>query len=161
MGKSFLIILGLYLLYYTGNIIYDLFLKKEEVIETENSEQSFSLSELAEQNQNTPISVGIEDVETLSTPKSFEKEEYDFLSINQEPKNLEELQKKYEDENQLYEEDKTHLGEQSEEKQSIVDKPIKSLRLQDIVNDINTRIKLVANYEGQKVYHIHRNVNPN
>ena len=103
MGKSFLIIFGVYFLYYTGNILYDLFLKKEKIVETENNEQSFSLSELADQYQEKPISVEIEDVENIRTPQSFENEPYDFLSANEEPQSMEDLQKKYEDENQLNE----------------------------------------------------------
>ena len=37
---------------------------------------------------------------------------------------------------------------------SIIDKPIKSLSIKDLLNDANTKLKMVANYEGQKVYNI-------
>lgn len=156
MGKSFLIIFGVYFLYYMGNILYDLFLKKEKIIETENNEQNFSLSELADLHQESPIYVEIEDVENIRTPQSFENESYDFLSANEEPQIMENLQKKYEDENQL---EKIEHIETSQEKEvekttSIIDQPIKSLSIKDLLNDANTKIKMVANYDGQKVYHI-------
>ena len=48
------IILGLYFLYYVGMVIYDLFLKKEKVVEAENSEQNYSISDFAQQNKETP-----------------------------------------------------------------------------------------------------------
>lgn len=156
MGKSFLIIFGVYILYYTGNILYDLFLKKEKVVETENNEQSFSLSELADQHQEKPISVEIEDVENIRTPQSFENEPYDFLSANEEPQSMEDLQKKYEDENQLNEMEHSETPQEKieEKTNSIIDKPIKSLSIKDLLNDANTKVKMVANYEGQKVYNI-------
>jgi len=74
------IILGLYFLYYVGMVIYDLFLKKEKVVEAENSEQNYSISDFAQQNKETPVVVGIEDVENIRTPKSYEEIQEPFLS---------------------------------------------------------------------------------
>ena len=162
------IILGLYLLYYVGMVIYDLFLKKEKVIEADNNEQNFSLSEFAEQQYQEPISVGIEDVEDIRMPKSFESEENISLSANEESQMMEDLQKKYEDEKHFEKEtivDEPIEKQFSEEKPQqeisnpkpfIVDQPIKTLNLENIVNDINTRIKMVSNFDGHKVYHIQK-----
>lgn len=151
--KSIPIILGLYILYYAGNIIYDLFLKKEKIIETENNEQSFSLSELKE----NPTVVGIEDVENIITPKSYEETEDTFLSANDENQDIEKLKSKFEEESNLNEEKPSTIVEnkvEQNEKSSIVDKPILSKSIKNILSDIDTRVKMVANYEGQKVYHI-------
>lgn len=151
--KSISIILGLYILYYAGNIIYDLFLKKEKIIETENNEQSFSLSELKE----NPTVVGIEDVENIITPKSYEETEDTFLSANDENQDIEKLKSKFEEESNLNEEKPSTIVEnkvEQNEKSSIVDKPILSKSIKNILSDIDTRVKMVANYEGQKVYHI-------
>ena len=156
------IILGLYFLYYVGMVIYDLFLKKEKVVEAENSEQNYSISDFAQQNKETPVVVGIEDVENIRTPKSYEEIQEPFLSATDENQDIEKLKNKYEDENKLEEEEmeiaenKTESEEQTENKNpSIADKPISNLKIKDILNHINTKVKMVANYNGQKVYHIH------
>lgn len=156
------IILGLYFLYYVGMVIYDLFLKKEKVVEAENSEQNYSISDFAQQNEETPVVVGIEDVENIRTPKSYEEIQEPFLSATDENQDIEKLKSKYEDENKLEEEEmeiaenKTESEEQTENKNpSIADKPISNLKIKDILNHINTKVKMVANYDGQKVYHIH------
>lgn len=156
------IILGLYFLYYVGIVIYDLFLKKEKVVEAENSEQNYSISDFAQQNKETPVVVGIEDVENIRTPKSYEEIQEPFLSATDENQDIEKLKNKYEDENKLEEEEmeiaenKTESEEQTENKNpSIADKPISNLKIKDILNHINTKVKMVANYDGQKVYHIH------
>ena len=156
------IILGLYFLYYMGMVIYDLFLKKEKVVEAENSEQNYSISDFAQQNKETPVVVGIEDVENIRTPKSYEEIQEPFLSATDENQDIEKLKSKYEDENNLEEEEmkiaenKIEPEEQIENKNpSIADKPISNLKIKDILNHINTKVKMVANYDGQKVYHIH------
>jgi hypothetical protein len=150
------IILGLYFLYYVGIVIYDLFLKKEKVVEAENSEQNYSISDFAQQNKETPVVVGIEDVENIRTPKSYEEIQEPFLSATDENQDIEKLKNKYEDENKLEEEEMEIAEEQTENKNpSIADKPISNLKIKDILNHINTKVKMVANYDGQKVYHIH------
>ena len=156
------IILGLYFLYYVGMVIYDLFLKKEKVVEAENSEQNYSISDFAQQNKETPVVVGIEDVENIRTPKSYEEIQEPFLSATDENQDIEKLKNKYEDENKLEEEEmeiaENKIGPevQTENKNpSIADKPISNLKIKDILNHINTKVKMVANYDGQKVYHIH------
>ena len=150
------IILGLYFLYYVGMVIYDLFLKKEKVVEAENSEQNYSISDFAQQNKETPVVVGIEDVENIRTPKSYEEIQEPFLSTTDENQDIEKLKNKYEDENKLEEEEMEIAEEQTENKNpSIADIPISNLKIKDILNHINTKVKMVANYDGQKVYHIH------
>ena len=156
------IILGLYFLYYVGMVIYDLFLKKEKVVEAENSEQNYSISDFAQQNKETPVVVGIEDVENIRTPKSYEEIQEPFLSATDENQDIEKLKNKYEDENKLEEEEmeiaenKIEPEMQTENKNpSIADKPISNLKIKDTLNHINTKVKMVANYDGQKVYHIH------
>ena len=156
------IILGLYFLYYVGMVIYDLFLKKEKIVEAENSEQNYSISDFAQQNKEIPVVVGIEDVENIRTPKSYEEIQEPFLSATDENQDIEKLKSKYEDENKLDEEEmeiaenKIEPEVQTENKNpSIADKPISNLKIKDILNHINTKVKMVANYDGQKVYHIH------
>ena len=75
MTKFLIILISLYVLYYIGNIVYDLFMKKESTLVTEESDV-FSLVEFEEQNRGDVTTVGIEDVENLNTPKSFNKKEF-------------------------------------------------------------------------------------
>ena len=86
MTKFLIILIALYILYYIGNIVYDLFIKKESTLVTEESDV-FSLAEFEEQNRDDVTTVGIEDVENLKTPKSFNKREFPVnndLSENRE-----------------------------------------------------------------------------
>ena len=64
MAKFIIILLVLYVIYYTGNIVYDLFIKKDNSLITEESDV-FSIMEFEEQNRDDVTSVGIEDVTDL------------------------------------------------------------------------------------------------
>lgn len=93
--------MAVYLLYYVGNILHDLFLKKEEVYKEETEE--FSLSEISEQYEDLTKNVGIEDVENLNTPKSFNKNPIysDITEENEERQDLEYLRELFESEHDL------------------------------------------------------------
>lgn len=114
MIKISLAILTVYLLYYAGNIVYDLFLKKDKKSNEDETEE-FSLSEISEE-QGFVSSVGIEDVENLNTPKSFNKNPIQRDGINEtteERQDLERLRQLFESEQDLDESDfsKENLSE--------------------------------------------------
>jgi len=98
--------LAVYLMYYAGNIAYDLFLKKEKETYKEETEE-FSLSEISEQYEDVAKSIGIEDVENLKTPKSFQKNQIhsDFSEGKDERQDLEYLRQLFESEQDLDEPD--------------------------------------------------------
>lgn len=102
MIKISLCILAVYLTYYAGNILYDLFLKKEKETYQEETEE-FSLSEISEQYEDLTKNVGIEDVENLNTPKSFNKNPIhsDITEGNEERQDLEYLRELFESEQDL------------------------------------------------------------
>ncbi|MEZ7508655.1 hypothetical protein QO190_05505 [Cloacibacterium sp. Arc13] len=102
MIKISLCILAVYLTYYAGNILYDLFLKKEKEIYKEETEE-FSLSEISEQYEDLTATIGIEDVENLNTPKSFNKNPVhsDITEGNEERQDLEHLRELFESEQDL------------------------------------------------------------
>ena len=102
MIKISLAILAVYLIYYAGNILYDLFLKKEKATYKEDTEE-FSLSEISEQYEDLTKNVGIEDVENLNTPKSFNKNPLhsDITEGNEERQDLEYLREQFESEQDL------------------------------------------------------------
>lgn len=98
--------MAVYLMYYAGNIIYDLFLKKEKGTDKEDMEE-FSLSEISEQYEASARNIGIEDVENLNTPKSFNKNliHSDITEGNEERQDLEYLRELFESEQDLDEPD--------------------------------------------------------
>ncbi len=83
MINIFLTILAVYLLYYAGNIVYDLFLKKDAALK-ENEAEEYALTEFTEQHKTEIKSVSIDDVEHLNTPNSFNTKEL-FSSNGEEP----------------------------------------------------------------------------
>lgn len=83
MIKIFLTILSIYLLYYAGNIVYDLFLKKDNALK-EDEAKEYALAALTEQDKAEIKAVSIDDVEHLNTPNSFNTKEL-FSSNGEEP----------------------------------------------------------------------------
>lgn len=102
MIKISLCILAVYLTYYAGNILYDLFLKKEKETYKEETEE-FSLTEISEQYENLTATIGIEDVENLNTPKSFNKNVIysNITEGNEERQDLDYLRDLFESEQDL------------------------------------------------------------
>ena len=87
-------------MYYAGNILYDLFLKKEKAIYKEETEE-FSLSAISEQYEDLTATIGIEDVENLNTPRSFNKNQIHPDFIDEERQDLEYLRERFESEQDL------------------------------------------------------------
>lgn len=102
MIKISLTILAVYLIYYAGNILYDLFLKKEKGVYKEET-QEFSLSEISGQYEELTATIGIEDVENIKTPKSFNKKELIPIPVEEsdERQDLQSLKKQFESEQNL------------------------------------------------------------
>ncbi len=102
MTKIFLTILVLYLLYYTGNIVYDLFLKKDNALK-EDEAQEYALAALSEQDKAEIKAVRIDDVEHLNTPNSFNTKEL-FSSNGEEadePHDLDHWRRRFESEQDI------------------------------------------------------------
>lgn len=72
MRDFIIIVLALYILYYAGNIVYDLFIKKSKVDE-EQEEQIINIEGIdMEENVSN---IKIDDVEELNTPQQFTNDE--------------------------------------------------------------------------------------
>lgn len=101
MLKISLTILTIYLLYYAGNIVYDLFLKQDKKKNEEETEE-FSFSGILDVQKDISI-IGIEDVENLNTPKSFNRNPIQGDSIEniEERQDLERLRQLFESEQDL------------------------------------------------------------
>lgn len=102
MIKIFLIILAIYLIYYAGNIVYDLFLKKDSAAKEEEA-QEYALTALTEQDKAEIKAVSIDDVEHLNTPNSFNTKEQFSSSEREpdEPHDLEHWRQKFESEQDI------------------------------------------------------------
>lgn len=145
MIKFSLLLLTAYVLYYAGNIIYDLFIKKEATIHQEESE-IFSLSDLTDKKEDPKV-VGIEDVENLNTPQSFTKKEIiPSPSEDEERLSLDELRQRFESEQDLND---ISDSEPEKEKEALKEK---DSNWQNILNLSETMVQLVSNIDGHKVY---------
>ena len=140
-------LLTAYVLYYAGNIIYDLFLKKAPNTNQEESEV-FSLSDFTDKKEDAKI-VGIEDVENLITPQSFTKKEVipKPSSEDEERLSLDELRQRFESEQDL-----DDISDSEPEKKKETPKE-KDSNWQNILNLSETMVQLVSNIDGHKVYH--------
>ena len=175
MTKFLIILLALYILYYIGNIIYDLFIKKESTLVTEESDV-FSLAEFEEQNRDAVTTVGIEDVENLNTPKSFNKKEFPVdIEISEEREDIEVWRRRFESEQNIdsFDLDAVESGVvhndtndvtaaennepefvdhvNTEDTSKILRKIIKE-RWYQMLNDAETTVQMISNTNGHKVY---------
>lgn len=144
------LLIGLYTVYYLGNIVYDLFLKKDKTLITEEKEE-YSLEDVV---SNTPMQVNIDDVEEMIIPNSFQKSDVPQEAENYRP-DIEELRRQFESEEEidsdLVKETKSEeiLTSQNQEE----DKKTSRNDWQAIMKLSETTVQMVANYDGQKVYH--------
>ena len=175
MLKYSLILLGAYLLYYAGNIVYDLFLKKEKTLHTDATEE-FSLADFAESESLPPSSIGIEDVENIRTPKSFLKSEIQISQVQntfEENPDLEELRRRFESEQDIDgfdndDEPVKNTTENTEVVQSknnenyqnhIQEEPASSIQKSNknkwyqLLNLAETSVQMISHNDGYKIYH--------
>ena len=169
MAKFIIILLVLYVIYYTGNIVYDLFIKKDNSLITEESDV-FSLSDFEEQNRSDVTTVGIEDVENLNTPRSFNKKEFPINDKpSQERQNIDVLRQRFESEQDIDSFDPSAINQNNEEEKyqseihedeeiespkedKVLAKKANKEMFDDFLNLAETLVQLVSNNKGHKVY---------
>lgn len=78
MGKVLIITGLLYLLYYTGNVVYDLFIKKQIVSSNENDGELISLENIIEEIPNSVTNIYEDEVENLNLPSSYDYNEMEL-----------------------------------------------------------------------------------
>lgn len=157
MGK-FLIIIGIiYFLYYAGMIIYDLFIKKEVVVNPDDT-QVFSVGDYAEENREELKAVEIEDVENINTPKSYIKKEVSRVDeTTEEAPDIDELRKKFEAEENI---DFETSREEDIQKEEIIElvpqngKDAKKTNFHELLNLAETQVQVVASQDGRKIYQV-------
>ena len=176
MTKFLIIVTALYFLYFIGNIVYDLFLKKEATISTQETDV-FSLVEFEEQNRGEVTTVGIDDVENLNTPNSFSKKEFPIIrELSEERQDLEmwrqrfaseqnmdsfdfgsvkaEVQNKIADE-LMYTKSKEPVllqNENTEDEANQIRRKIYEKKWEQLWNNAETTVQMISNNNGHKVY---------
>lgn len=99
MGKVLIITCIVYLLYYAGNVAYDLFIKKPPVVRNENDGEIISLGEIIEDEITNVQSIKEEDVENLNTPSSYIIEDEEALFSDEENSNTQ--KERYDEEREI------------------------------------------------------------
>lgn len=176
MTKFLIILLVLYFLYYIGNIVYDLFVKKESTLVTEEI-NVFSLLEFEEQNRDAVTTVGIEDVENLNTPKSFNKKEFPVdTEISEEREDIEVWRQRFESEQDMDSfdsgsvklEGKNKMADElidienneavllnsqnTEDEANQIRRKTYERKWMQLWNDAETTVQMISNKNGHKVY---------
>lgn len=127
MGKVILITGILYLLYYVGNIVYDLFIKKPIVVHNENEGELISIGAILE-NESEPVkNIREEEVEDLNTPNSYQLDDEELLFSDNDQNSHKE---RFEEENEIEQFSLTetqeagteNLNSQTEEKKALEEK---------------------------------------
>ena len=175
MLKYSFILLAVYFLYYAGNVVYDLFLKKEKTVHTDDTEE-FSLADFAQSESLPPSSVGIEDVENIRTPKSFLKSEIPTAQAQntfEENPDLEELRRRFESEQDLdgfdqleepiknttenieaiqSKNNENHQNHTQEEQGLSIQKSNRN-KWHQLLNLAETSVQMISHNDGYKIYH--------
>ncbi|WP_312824817.1 hypothetical protein [Epilithonimonas sp.] len=167
MIKIITTIIAIYLLYYTGNIIYDLFLKRDNSGKQDESEE-YSLTEFSEKIKTEVKEVGIDDVENINTPNSFSRKElFPFNQDDQhELRNLDYWRNKFELEQDIDsfdnqpeirdKQEKENLDFDSEEKNTeVISFPKNdsfSKQFKNFLNLAETNVQVLSERDGYKVY---------
>lgn len=158
MIKYSFILLGIYFVYYAGNIVYDLFIQKNKQTETDQTEE-FSIGDFAYSEAKEPQNIGIDDVENLITPNSYVKDDMSTDNIFEES-DIDDLRLKFEAEQELDDFDTNSTKEQLKSQNEIsepivkdVQKESSSSKWYSMLNMAETSVHMIKNIDGQKVYH--------
>jgi hypothetical protein len=175
MTTFFQIVIIVYLLYYAGNILYDLYFKKEKLTVEEEDKQEFSLSGIE---QIKVTNVDFNDVEEMTTSSSTEIDENDlFPSTPDETATvpdevLNAMMRKHQEEEQLNtdntDEPETSSDNTGGESTELTNEQKQELlkdnraRFKDIMNMAETSVQVVVSGEGENGIKVYKaSVQPN
>lgn len=114
MGKVILITGILYFLYYAGNVVYDLFIKKPIVVQNENEGEIISLGTIMENEPEMVRNIREEEVEELNTPNSYQLDDELLFSDNDQNNH----KNRFEEENEIEQFSTTDIQEASTENEN-------------------------------------------
>lgn len=163
MTKIIISIISVYLIYYAGNIIYDLFLKKD-ISKNQDEIEEYSLNDFLDSNTTEVKEVSIDDVENINTPNSFNKKELSLVGEEEQDENrdLEYWRNKFESENDIDSFDEVSESKEPEEISTV--EPIENTptpnsknqsyykQFYQFLNLAETSVQVLADRDGYKVY---------
>lgn len=163
MTKIIISIISAYLLYYAGNIIYDLFLKND-ISKNQDETEEYSLNDFLDSNTTEVKEVSIDDVENIKTPNSFNKKELSSVREEEQDENrdLEYWRNKFESENDIDSFDEISESKEPEEIPTV--EQIENIQNPDsknqsyykqfyqFLNLAETSVQVLADRDGYKVY---------
>jgi hypothetical protein len=172
MTTFFQIVIITYLLYYSGNIIYDLYFKKEKQAVEEEDKQEFSLSGIGQETKVTNIDFS--DVEEMATSSSTEIDENDLFpstpneTVTAPDEVLKAMMRKHQEEEQLNTNEadntNTHItpentGDESteltkEQKQEFL--KANKERFKNFLSMAETSVQVVVSGEGEEGIKIYK-----
>jgi len=181
MGKILLFILVVYVIYYAGNIIYDLFFDKELAVANQDEGQLVSMKK----DDDPPPEIkryDIDAVENVEAPNSYDLDEDNLYDDNESPTNYDAdtIRRNYEEEAELDkysaadQQDQKLLEQENQEKKHIVSQLFPTIKTQtahilsstkevltnawdddkfdDFLNLANQHVVLTSNIDGHKVF---------
>ena len=155
MTKFAAIVIALYFLYYAGNMIYDLFLKKDFTVKNEETDE-FSLMEFSEEYRDDVKDIGIEDVENLNMPNSFTKRELAPFPIeeSEERQDMDYWREKFESEQNIdsFHQNNEVIPSSSNEKMDSTPNKTNKDKWHQLLNLAETSVQLISNNDGHKIY---------
>ncbi len=172
MTKIIITIIAVYLLYYAGNIIYDLFMKNDNIDKQEESKEFF-LMKFVEKSNDKVQDIRIDDVENINVPSSFNSKEPSITKQEQDDsRDLSFFRKKFESEENIdaFDHDDKSTEEHTEQNKAPAvsteetvphEKPaeanpqilkIYQEKFNQFVNLAETSVQVISDYGGYKVY---------
>jgi hypothetical protein len=161
MQKILLLILGIYILYYAGNIIYDLFFDNVKVVDNQDDGQLVNMGGDHEEDhaEDTAVKqISTESVGHVELPNSADFNEDDLYAEDEAPTNYnaDAVRKDYEEEQQLerygfseeqerqtLEQERLALEKENQEKKQIADNILASIKIPK-ENIISSTVKVLA-----------------
>lgn len=147
MQKILLFILGMYVLYYAGNIIYDLFFDNVKVVDNQDEGQLVNMSgdeDHQEDEEQAVRQISTESVGQVELPNSADIDEADLYDEEEAPTNynadavrkdfeeeqqLERYSLSEEQEKQLLEQERLALEKENQEKKQFAESVIASIKI--------------------------------
>ncbi|MDO4728853.1 MAG: hypothetical protein Q4B43_07610 [Bacteroidota bacterium] len=88
MTKFVIVVIVIYVLYYAGNIVYDLYFKKAKSLQEEDDKEEFSIGHIADEVKN----VTVDEVEEVKMSSAFEIDEEQLRASESEEDKIENKQ---------------------------------------------------------------------
>jgi len=140
-----------YLLYYSGNILYDIFIRKSKTPIDEQDKEEFSLGEFVKPEV---INVELDDVELMNTNSTMEVEEEELFgnSSGENDMNLDTLKQKFEQEEHLSTDTSNTSSPTSYKINEEEVKKRNKQTMREIMRMVQTQVQVVGSIGNEKIF---------